>query len=446
MENETPSWMVFLLLFFGITAATAFGFFIYYHAQAASLYEEWQLKHATREQLERRKEELDTVLNSFDEPIVLRQEKIQDIDATNDQEELSIRQFLLPNHKQAIAEGKESIKDRIDNYREQLKDADTARADLLREQTNTLDSERQAADERARLREQVQDQSQQLEQIKKAHRADLLVLDRKVQQREERVQELLDRIDTASRELRSDGVILRADASAGYVVIDRGLEDNLRRGTRFQVFNRRGGRNYVKGEVEVLRLRPRIAVCRVLSEHDANDPLIPGDHVHNLIYNPDEVKIFVIAGTFDTYNAVELGRMIRDAGGRVEEALSTRTHYLVAGEEAAAEIKEAGLLGVTILSEGQLLDFVTSPFRFRVQQGMTFALAGTFDQIPRSRVRDYVRSAGGVIEKEIADGLHVLIAGAGSDEAQARARALGAIVITQDQLVHLVAAADRSPR
>ena len=226
------------------------------------------------------------------------------------------------------------------------------------------------------------------------------------------------------------------------MIIDRGHVHQLLKGTRFVVYNRRGGRNVVKGEIIVDEVQSNIAICRIVAENDANDPLIPGDHIYNRVFRPDEVKNFVVIGSFDHFNAKEISTIIEEGGGNVDEGLSNRTHYLVAGAGPDAEraLAQASLLGVVVLSEDQAVEFMRQPLRFAVRKGMTFVFAGEFEQIPEAVVRRFVLARGGVIENEINSGLHVLVAGSGAADEIAAARMAGARVISEDELRHLVGA------
>lgn len=444
MEQTVPMWMVSLIIVFAVALAVAFGAFIYHHGVAASYYEEWSHLQGKRVALERQRTPL-TARAAFlsDEranPILDRQSMIEAIRASNQEEMVAIREILLPQHSASLGEIRINTQKHQEAILALLADARRAQEDLQTEKAGALRASIQADNDRLRLRQQVQEQSRELERMRKEFREVNMELENDIAQRQERVQELVDRIDTTSRELTSDGQLLRAHATSGFVVINRGRQHQLPRGTRFIVYNRRGGRNVIKGEIEVQEVHGNIAVCRVLEENDPNDPLIPGDHIHNRVYRHDEIKHFVIVGDFDQFNRDEIARFVRDGGGRVDDALSTRTHYLVAGDgpEAQDALDQASLLGVTVLSERQAVDLVREPLQFRIRSGMTFVLAGQFDEVSASVIRSYIRASGGVIEDRVGDGLNVLIAGSGAADEIAEARVVGARVISQSELRHLI--------
>jgi DNA ligase (NAD+) len=67
----------------------------------------------------------------------------------------------------------------------------------------------------------------------------------------------------------------------------------------------------------------------------------------------------VITGTLPTLSRDEAKQLIEGAGGKVSSAVSKKTSYLVAGEEAGSKLTKAQELGVKILSEEQLLAMIS---------------------------------------------------------------------------------------
>ncbi|MBQ5312301.1 MAG: NAD-dependent DNA ligase LigA [Oscillospiraceae bacterium] len=69
-------------------------------------------------------------------------------------------------------------------------------------------------------------------------------------------------------------------------------------------------------------------------------------------------KTFVLTGTLPTLKRDEAKRLIEEAGGKVTGSVSKKTDYVVAGEEAGSKLTKAEELGITILTEKELLDMI----------------------------------------------------------------------------------------
>ncbi|MBC6433170.1 NAD-dependent DNA ligase LigA [Nostoc sp. HG1] len=69
-------------------------------------------------------------------------------------------------------------------------------------------------------------------------------------------------------------------------------------------------------------------------------------------------KTFVVTGTLPTLKRDEAKALIQKAGGKVTESVSKKTDYLVVGEDAGSKLEKALSLGITQLSEAQLLEML----------------------------------------------------------------------------------------
>jgi NAD-dependent DNA ligase len=65
-------------------------------------------------------------------------------------------------------------------------------------------------------------------------------------------------------------------------------------------------------------------------------------------------KTFVVTGTLPTLSRSDVKKLIEGAGGKVTSAVSSKTDYLVAGENAGSKLTKAQQLGTTILTESEL--------------------------------------------------------------------------------------------
>ena len=65
-----------------------------------------------------------------------------------------------------------------------------------------------------------------------------------------------------------------------------------------------------------------------------------------------ENKIFVVSGVFELYSRDELKKAIEDHGGKVGSSISSKTNYVIAGDNMGpAKLEKANKLGVTIINE-----------------------------------------------------------------------------------------------
>jgi len=65
-------------------------------------------------------------------------------------------------------------------------------------------------------------------------------------------------------------------------------------------------------------------------------------------------KTFVLTGTLPSLTREEAGELIVNAGGKVSSAVSKKTAYVVAGEEAGSKLAKAESLGVAVIDEAGL--------------------------------------------------------------------------------------------
>lgn len=352
---RTPGWMVGLLIIFSLAAAATFGLFLYRHSEKAALNEHYLGLQKEIGALREYQIKVELEVPPLDNQIAARRVKAKNLDDTDKTKIEDVNRLVAQNqaHVKSITE---AVNKQIQTYQEQLKEAKERRLELSQEETRAFANEREFDDRRTTLRSKIEGISQDIEAVKKKGRHDNAELDTRVTQLEDRVRELTQQRELDAKELRPDGQLMQADASAGFVIINRGQANNLRKGTRFTVYNRRAGKVVLKGMIEVTRVEERIATARVLKEADANDPLLANDYIANPVYDADKVKGFAVRGDFAHYSKDELRRFIVENGGRYDDEMTVITDYLVAGERADAALQQAVKLGISILSEEQLLE------------------------------------------------------------------------------------------
>jgi len=70
-------------------------------------------------------------------------------------------------------------------------------------------------------------------------------------------------------------------------------------------------------------------------------------------------KTFVITGGLKSFTRDEAKEKIRKAGGKVSSSVSSKTDYLVAGEDAGSKLDKAKELGVKIINEEEFLKMIS---------------------------------------------------------------------------------------
>ena len=140
-----------------------------------------------------------------------------------------------------------------------------------------------------------------------------------------------------------DGHIILIDDQAQVVHLNIGIDDHVYQGLTLTVYDRgtsipEDGKG--KAEIEVFDVAKTYSAARI-TRSELKKPILQGDIVANLIWDTNRTNVFVIAGDFDLDNDGELDyngadkikTLIEKWGGRVEDAISIDTDFLVLGQQ-----------------------------------------------------------------------------------------------------------------
>ena len=200
-------------------------------------------------------------------------------------------------------------------------------------------------------------------------------------QLQERIRQLVKKKTKSFTEYSEpDAMIVHAEPALGYTWINLGHNHGLRRNIRFQVYRFvKGGRQQVKGVIEVRRIEDDMAQCAILEDQqvrdpvtgkiitvpDRNDPVVKGDLIRNPYFDKEEQKVFVFLGSKlqnRYYNLGEIKRRITEAGGRVDAKVSTATHFVVllseGDEDFQIQYDRAAQFGVIFMREAELMEYL----------------------------------------------------------------------------------------
>ena len=141
-----------------------------------------------------------------------------------------------------------------------------------------------------------------------------------------------------------DGKIVFVDDLTRTVHINIGSDDHVYQGLTFGVYDQsvpipKDGKG--KAEIEVFDVKPKVSIARVITPPNVKRPIIAGDKIANLIWDSNEINIFVIAGDFDLngdgaiddYAADKIKGLIEKWGGKVAPQISIDVDYIILGTQ-----------------------------------------------------------------------------------------------------------------
>lgn len=276
----------------------------------------------------------------------------------------------------------EAIRSQLERVRRE-KDREIAdlRTRLTQADDQALDLARQFDQDKKRLQDEMERVRDEKVRVDRDHALLVARLESEKGQLEARIADLNKKQSRSFAEFSlPDGEVVYADADLGYAWLNIGRNHGLRRNTRFQVYQFvKGGRQRIKGVVEVRQVDDDMAQCAIIENievqdpitgekitvPDRNDPIVKGDLIRNPFFDAEEQKVFVFLGDkLDSryYSLPEVKRRLGDAGARIDNEISIETDFVVLlGEDQEnfqAQYDRATQFGVIFMREAELLDYI----------------------------------------------------------------------------------------
>ena len=276
----------------------------------------------------------------------------------------------------------DSLRSQMEKMRgEKQREIEDLRARLTQADDEALELARKYDQEKKRLQDEKEKLLDEMARVNRDHALQVARLDSEKNQLQGKIKDLTKKKTKSFTEYSTpDGEVIYADANLGYAWIDLGANHGLQRNTVFHVYQFiKGGRQKIKGLIEVRKIEGDMAQCAILEAQevvdpitgkkimvpDPNDPVVKGDLIRNPFFDKDEQKIFVFLGTQTKnryYNLAEMRRKISEFGGKVSNKVTTETDFVVILNEDEDDFREkfdlASSFGVVFMREEEFLEYL----------------------------------------------------------------------------------------
>ncbi len=264
---------------------------------------------------------------------------------------------------QAMAAQNADLQDRIDDRDRTLEDL-TAQ---FTAQVKTLEAQKQAADEKFRLAHEQYTAGQQqftneLAQIRTE-------LNMEIASKNQQLREMIVKLDAKDQTIerlraeldktrgmggaevavrKPDGKVLQTKNIEGVCYINLGAEDRVIPGLAFTVYPTGGipASGLGKAKIVVTQVQKTISECRIVDQA-VDNPIVAGDPIGNVAYDPQRTYTFVVEGQFDVRgrgqysadDAKEVKLLIERSGGAVADQVDVQTDFVVLGAAPARPLQ-----------------------------------------------------------------------------------------------------------
>jgi hypothetical protein len=240
---------------------------------------------------------------------------------------------------QSAAELTAKFKDGVDQLKAENKEMDDkvkkTHDEFVTEQER---SQKELANRRVELSMEIANKNQQLRELELAVEA----RDRTI----ERLRDELDKkrgtggADVAAR--KADGKVLEVKDRQDVCYVNLGSNDRVAPGLTFTIYPSTGIPDSGEGKAKIVvtTVRDDISECRIV-ERIGKEPIVTGDLVANVAYDPQRTFTFVVDGQFDLRkrgqfspdDAKDIKVLIQRFGGQVADQVDVQTDFVVLGTE-----------------------------------------------------------------------------------------------------------------
>ena len=279
-------------------------------------------------------QKLKTKLDNTIEALQATQEQLTDV--RNDFNDAMVETY---NKERAWLVEKDEYRREVDMIKQDYNDLEALLEQTSEESVQALMV--QLSEERAKYEQEHQDKLQ--------IQAQLEMTQDRMKRQEDELHKIVPLPDGEVVAHKSDGKIILVDNQAKVVHLNIGRDDRVYPGLTLSVYDKnmpipKDGKG--KAEIEVFSVEKNISAARIIKS-EIKRPIILDDIVANLIWDSDKTNVFVVEGDFDLDDdgkidknaADKIKSLIGKWGGKVADAISIETDFLVLGRTPSILIR-----------------------------------------------------------------------------------------------------------
>jgi len=252
---------------------------------------------------------------------------------------LAEKQQLLADKDADIQKAAADMQAKIDALQNRVDELDKSLAGAHQGYQDDLAAERQKwQNEKDSLNKNISDKTASIQNLQQDNSA----LTKLITKLKDRIQkETTPKADPMTTARRADGKILKIIPQEGLCYIDLGTKDNVSAGLTFTVYPSTGVTEDGDGKATlvVATVSDTVSECRLVSEK-REDPVVAGDLVANIAFDPTRTYTFVVVGNFDLHGtgratlegAGEVKSLLKRFGGKIAEQVDIDTDFVIRGE------------------------------------------------------------------------------------------------------------------